>query len=200
MDNVSHSDSSRQIKPSKWCNLWHSATGGKALIPDPDEDKLARLLFAWLWLRAVRAAEVVRQVTNLMRPGARNGFNFHQQQTKQKPGSSEIDTALLMGVVCQEFRISFCSERNIMSVLCHLLLVLCPNNGLQFSKTINGAAVWAPHQTDRNFCWLLQNIFTGRTYSNLVIYSLCIFSPLLKNFQFTISPAAAVKRNKFLQH
>ena len=43
-------------------------------------------------------------------------------------------------------------------------------------------------------------IFTGRTYSNLVIYSLCIFSPLLKNFQFTISPAAAVKRNKFLQH
>ena len=43
-------------------------------------------------------------------------------------------------------QISFCSERNIMSVLCHLLLVLCRYNGLQFSKTINGAFVWAGHR------------------------------------------------------
>ena len=53
------------------------------------ECKLPGLLFAWLRLRAAAAGEVVRQVTNLMRPEARNGFNFHQQQTKAGSTNTE---------------------------------------------------------------------------------------------------------------
>ena len=71
-------------------------------------------------------------------------------------------------------QISFCSERNIMSVLCHLLLVLCRYNGLQFSKTINGAFVWAGHRIKQtgifaDFYKIYTYFDTGPwTYSNNV--------------------------------